>query len=115
MRASVLLAAALAATGPVGAASDTGEAHTYLCSGGAVLRVVYIAPAEAEGYAVVDWAGRLIPMRQVRSASGVWYVAFDEQDGHRWRTRGDAGFLAHLPADHTATERVLLDGCRRLG
>jgi membrane-bound inhibitor of C-type lysozyme len=109
-------AAALLVLGDGGALAQPlpGFAATYLCEGAAVLRVAYINPAEAAGYAVIDWQGRLIPMRQVPAASGVWYVAFDEQDGHRWRTRGDEAFLAHLAPDHTATEQVILAGCRRV-
>lgn len=108
--------AALALLGTAAAAQPPPAiSAAYLCEGGAVLRVAYINPAQAEGFAIVDWAGRLIPMRQLRAASGVRYVALDEQDGHRWHTKGDEGFLARLAPDHTATEEVVLRGCRRIG
>jgi hypothetical protein len=115
MRAFLTAAALLAAAqAPAHAQANAlpGYARTYLCAAGAVLRVAYLNPEGSPGLAVVDWAGRLIPMRAMPAASGVWYVAFDEQDGHRWRTRGDEGFLARLAPDHTATESVVLEGCR---
>lgn len=87
----------------------------YLCAGGAVLRVAYINPSQRESFAVVDWAGRLIPMRQLPAGSGARYVAFDEQDGHRWHSKGEEGFLARLAPDHTATEEMVLTDCRRIG
>lgn len=54
-------------------------------------------------------------MRAVPAASGVWYVAFDEQDGFRWRTQGDEAMLGWLAADHTATEQRIVSGCRTVG
>lgn len=92
-----------------------GLGAVYLCEGGAVLRVAYVNAPSGDAFAVVDWAGRLIPMRGLPAASGAFYAALDEQDGHRWRTKGEEGFLARLAPDHTAREEVVLGGCRRAG
>jgi membrane-bound inhibitor of C-type lysozyme len=108
--AAMLAAALLAAPTMAAAAPATGAA--YVCEGGAIVRVAYVNAPDGDAFAVVDWGGRLIPMRAMPAASGVWYVAFDEQDGHRWRTKGDEAFLARLAPDHTATEQVVLGGCR---
>jgi membrane-bound inhibitor of C-type lysozyme len=106
------LIVALAFAGAAEAQGLSADSRTYLCAGGAVLRVAYLNPAEGERFAVVDWAGALVPMRAVRTGSGAFYVDFDEQRGLRWRTKGEEGFLARLAADHTAREETLLGDCR---
>lgn len=97
-----------------GQATPEALSASYVCDGGAVLQVAYINPETGPSLAVVAWAGRLIPMRAGPTGSGVRYIAFDEQDSYRWRTRGDDGVLLFLAADHTATEEVILSGCSRV-
>ncbi|MBP7242820.1 MliC family protein [Amaricoccus sp.] len=87
----------------------------YACEGGAVMKVAYINPEQGDSLAVVDWAGKLIPMRQGVSASGARYIAFDEQQSYRWWTKGDEGFLVFMVADHEATEEPVLSGCKAIG
>lgn len=115
MRYAVALAA-LALLGHAAASQSlSGRSVAYLCEGGAVLRVAYVNVAEGESFAVIDWAGRLIPMRLVPAASGARYAALDAQDGYRWHTKGDEGFLTRLAADSMAPEAFALHGCRALG
>ena len=109
------LAVALAVPAAARAEPAPSFGAVYLCEGGAVLRVAYVNAPSGDAFAVVDWAGRLIPMRGLPAASGALYAAFDEQDGHRWRSRGEEGILARLAPDHTAREEVVLGGCRRAG
>ncbi len=47
-------------------------------------------------------------MRQHKAASGVKYIALDEQNSYRWHMSGDEGILGFLKADHTAREEILL-------
>lgn len=117
---AALVAAALPGS-PAAAQSDTAGAVApalsvnYACAGGAVLKVAYINPAEGDSLAVVDWAGKLIPMRQGMSASGVRYIAFDEQQSYRWWSKGDGGFLNFMEADHEAEETPVLTDCKAIG
>jgi membrane-bound inhibitor of C-type lysozyme len=114
MRRAVALAA-LALLGDAAASQSlSGRSVTYLCEGGAVLRVAYVNVAEGESFAVVDWAGRLIPMRLVPAASGARYAALDARDGYRWHTKGEEGFLTRLAAGRMDAEEIVLRECRAL-
>ncbi|PJN94215.1 hypothetical protein CNY89_15840 [Amaricoccus sp. HAR-UPW-R2A-40] len=111
-----LLAALLGLAAPA-AAQDAppGFSVTYLCEGNAVLQVAYLNPAGGPSLAVVEWAGKLIPMQAGPTGSGVRYIAFDEQQSFRWHTKGPEGTLLFLAADHTAQEEVVLGDCRQVG
>ncbi len=115
-RTGALAAALLALALPV-AAQDAPPAlsATYLCDGGAVLQVAYVNPATGPSLAVVGWAGKLIPMQAGPTGSGVRYIAFDEQESYRWHSKGAAGTLLFLAADHTAEEEVVLSNCAEVG
>ncbi len=108
------LAAALATPA---AAQDAppGLSANYACAGGAVLQVAYVNVDAATSFAVVGWAGKLIPMQAGPTGSGVRYVAFDEQQSYRWHSKGNAGTLLFMAADHTAEEQVILGDCRQIG
>lgn len=86
---------------------------TYLCEGGAVLRVAYVNAEAGESFVVIDWGGRLVPLRQVPAASGARYGADDPESGLVWHSRGEDGMLAHR-APEDASESVLLSDCRRV-
>lgn len=111
------LAAALFALAAPAAADEIPPAlsATYVCDGTAVLQVAYINPETGPSLAVIAWAGRLVPMQAAPTGSGVRYVAFDEQASFRWHSKGDAGSLLFLAADHTAEEEIVLAGCTRAG
>lgn len=107
---------AAAAAGPaLGQDGLPALSATYVCDGAAVLQVAYINPATGPSLAVVGWAGKLIPMQAGPTGSGVRYIAFDEQASYRWHTKGAEGTLLFLAADHTASEEVVLGGCRQVG
>lgn len=80
-----------------------------------MLQVAYLNPAGGPSLAVVNWAGRLIPMQAGPTGSGVRYIAFDEQESFRWHTKGPEGTLLFMAADHTAQEEVVLGDCRQVG
>ena len=83
---------------------------TYVCERGVVVPVTYVNGTDpALAFLVAE--GKLVGLRQVPSASGVFYASLDEQDGYRWRGKGDEAVLAWLAADHTAEEEMLLTGC----
>lgn len=94
------------------AAAQDALAITYLCDGDAVLQVAYLNPADGPSLAVVAYAGRLIPMQAGPTGSGVRYIAFDEESGYVWHSKGDEGFLA---IDAGGQENVLLGNCRQTG
>ncbi len=85
---------------------------SYRCEGGVELEVSYLNPPTGESFASIHFEGRTVVMQSRPSASGVRYVDLDEQRGLRWRTKGDEGFLAMQPADHTAKETILINQCR---
>ncbi len=106
-----ILLGLLAAAFPMSVAAQvTVMAAVYVCQRGVEVPVTYVNGTDpAMAFLVAE--GKLVALRQVPSASGVFYASFDEQDGYRWRTRGSEAFLAWLAADHTAGETVLLEGC----
>jgi membrane-bound inhibitor of C-type lysozyme len=74
--------------------------------------VTYINTDAGTALAVMQVEGRQVTMRDWPGASGARYVSIDEQVGYRWHSKGDEAMLAHLAADHTAEEEVLLRDCR---
>lgn len=111
----ILLALLGLATPAAAEGAPPGLAATYLCGGNAVLQVAYLNPAGGPSLAVVNWAGKLIPMQAGPTGSGVRYIAFDEQESFRWHTKGPEGTLLFMAADHTAQEEVVLGDCRQVG
>ena len=109
--AGAALALALAAGAAMAQDGSRAEARTYVCEAGAVLRAAYLAPSGGDPMAVVDWAGQLVPMGAVPTASGAAYADIDDRRGLRWRTKGDVGTLSYLPPEDGAEEIVLLEGC----
>ncbi len=111
--AGVIAAALLTLSG--GAAAEDGPgviSVTYQCDRAVALPVTFINPGEAPGLAVMMIEGKLVALRQTRSASGARYFALDEQDSYRLYTKGSDAFVTYLAADHTAEEATILDGCR---
>ncbi|MHC5306184.1 MliC family protein [Bartonella sp. LJL80] len=85
--------------------------ETYICERGVQLPVVFMNDSKGDSYAIVSVEGKLVPMRQHVAASGVLYVAFDEQDSYRLHTKGNEAFLTYMEADHTAKEQTILNAC----
>ncbi|MFV0513057.1 MAG: MliC family protein [Jhaorihella sp.] len=85
---------------------------TYACDRGVELSVRFINPPGEAGIAVMAIEGKLVALRAISAASGVRYVATDEQDSYRLYTKGDEAFVAWMAADHTAGEVTILGGCR---
>ncbi len=124
LRWSALLALALLASGcqmlhpkpPArGAVQGPGyssETVRYRCDGGGAIDVAYLEFGHGESFAALHHDGRTALLKARTSASGVRYIALDEQHSLRWFTKGDEGFLSFLAADHTAHERVLLANCK---
>jgi membrane-bound inhibitor of C-type lysozyme len=110
------LVAGLALAAPAAVAQYVAPAFSaaYLCDDGAVLQAAYLNPAEGPSLAVIDWAGRLIPMRAGPTGSGARYVAFDERTGFVWHVKGPEGTLL-FASDPSAEEEVVLAGCAEIG
>ena len=85
---------------------------TYSCDRGVELAVRFVNPPSEPGIAVMGIEGKLVALRAVPAASGVRYVATDEQDSYRLYTKGREAFVTWMAADHTAGEVTILDGCR---
>ncbi|MER2507643.1 MAG: MliC family protein [Amaricoccus sp.] len=109
----ISLLALLAAPAPA-LADDVTPAltATYVCAGGAVLRVAYLNPSPDDSLAVVDYGGRLIPMRAGPTGSGVRYVAFDPVPGFVWHGKGPDGTLF---TDGENGQRAILEDCHQVG
>jgi heat shock protein HslJ len=84
----------------------------YRCAGGEVLQVAYLNASATEHFAALYHAGQLSLLQARPTASGARYVSLDEERGLRWYTRGDAGFLNFMAADHTASEVRVLSDCK---
>lgn len=82
--------------------------RTYLCEEDAVVRVAYLNFPEGGSLAVVDFGGRLIPMRAGPTGSGVRYVALDPTSGLVWHTKGEEGLLAD---DSGSEQQTILRDC----
>lgn len=107
----LVMAFAISAAGATAQDAPQALSATYLCAGGAVLQVAYLNPPADAGWAVVSYAGLLVPMEAGPTGSGVRYRATDD-GGLVWHTKGDAGFLARDLGDRQET---LLDDCLRTG
>ncbi|WP_424986814.1 MliC family protein [Microbulbifer sp. S227A] len=105
---ATLLCAPLASTAQDGPEVSS---RTYQCERGVLLPVTFVNPPDGAGLAVMHVEGKQVAMRALPAASGVRYVAFDEQDSYRLYTKGDEGFVMHMAADHTAEEIPVLRGC----
>ncbi len=88
------------------------ETVRYRCDGGTAIEVAYLEFGHGESFAALHHAGRTALLKARSAASGVRYIALDEQHSLRWNTKGDEGFLSFLAADHTAREQMLLTGCK---
>jgi len=78
----------------------------YLCDKDEQLEVLYDKKDKTK--VSVYYKNQTISMKQHKVASGVKYIALDEQNSYRWNMSGDEGILGFLKADHTAREEVLL-------
>lgn len=107
-----LLPAARPAPGAVQGPGYTSETVRYRCDGGASIEVAYLEFGHGESFAALHHQGRTALLKARASASGVRYIALDEQHSLRWFTKGDEGLLSFLAADHTAQERTLLTNCK---
>jgi len=108
---SALLIGCAVQAPPSGAAPKLHEVR-YLCAAGVVLEVSYLQAPTGESFASFPYQGHTAVLESRPSASGVRYVDQNEQQGLRWNTKGEEGFLSRLAPDHTATEQTLLSGCR---
>jgi membrane-bound inhibitor of C-type lysozyme len=99
---------------PATAAQDAPEIRDvrYRCDGGVELAVSYLNAPSGESFATLSYQGRNAVLENRPTASGVRYVDQDEQQGLRWYTKGDSGFLAHLAPDHTAKEETVINNCQ---
>lgn len=97
----------LAAAHAVAQDADPALTRTYLCAGGAVLRVAYLNTPDHGAFAVLDYGGQLVPMEAGPVASGVRYVAVGG-GGLVWHVKGAEGFLAR---EDGASQTTILDGC----
>ena len=98
--------------GSLQAPDYSSETVRYRCDGGATIEVAYLDFGHGEAFAALHHQGRTALLKARASASGVRYIALDEQHSLRWFTQGDEGLLSFLAADHTAQERVLLAHCK---
>jgi membrane-bound inhibitor of C-type lysozyme len=110
----VLPACLLAA--PV-AAQDVGPAFSasYACPGGVVVQAAYINPGSGPSYAVIGWAGKLIPMQDGPTGSGARYAAFGDQGGYVWWTKGAEATLLYVDTEDMDAEQTVLSGCQQIG
>ena len=86
----------------------------YRCGGGTVLEVAYLNLDGGASFAALSFGAGTHLLQARVIASGAAYIALDEQRSYRWRTKGDSGFLAFLPADDHAREEILLRDCGAL-
>lgn len=110
------LARALVVLAAPAAAQDAppGLSINYACTGGAVLQVAYINVDPDRSFAVLGWAGRLIPMQAGPTGSGVRYVALDGPAGYVWHSKGSSGTLLITAADPAAEEQTVLSDCEEV-
>ena len=92
----------------------TWSSHTvvYQCQSGTKLQVAYLNMKSGESFAALHFNGNTSLLQSRQMASGVRYIALDEQNSLRWTTKGDTGFLSFMAADHTAQEQTLLADCK---
>lgn len=106
--------AAPATQGSISGPGYSSETVRYRCEGGTEIEVAYLEFGHGDSFAALHHQGRTALLKSRPSASGVRYIALDEQHSLRWNTKGEEGFLSFLAADHTARERTLLANCRSL-
>ena len=94
----------------------TWSSHTvvYQCQSSTKLQVAYLNMKSGESFAAIHFNGNTSLLQSRQMASGVRYIALDEQNSLRWTTKGDTGFLSFMAADHTAKEQTLLSDCKAL-
>lgn len=94
----------------------TWTSHTvvYQCQSGTKLQVAYLNMKSGESFASLHFNGNTVLLQSRQMASGVRYIALDEQNSLRWTTKGNEGFLAFMAADHTAKEQILLSDCKAI-
>ena len=94
----------------------TWSSHTvvYQCQSGTKLQVAYLNMKSGESFASLHFNGNTVLLQSRQMASGVRYIALDEQNSLRWTTKGNEGFLAFMAADHTAKEQILLSDCKAI-
>lgn len=117
---AALLSACAAPLAPSRAVSEipglTWTSHTvvYQCQSGTKLQVAYLNMKSGESFASLHYNGNTVLLQSRQMASGVRYIALDEQNSLRWTTKGNAGFLTFMAADHTAQEQTLLSDCQAI-
>ena len=94
----------------------TWSSHTvvYQCQSSTKLQVAYLNMKSGESFAAIHFNGNTSLLQSRQMASGVRYIALDEQNSLRWTTKGDTCFLSFMAADHTAKEQTLLSDCKAL-
>ncbi|MGK9086260.1 MliC family protein [Brucella intermedia] len=85
---------------------------TYVCERGALVPVTYVNMDDGDSLAIAVLEGRQVVMTLAPSASGVRYVAINEQESYRWHSKGDKAVLSFMTADHEAEEKPLLSECQ---
>ena len=107
-----LVALSLAA-GPALADPSGAVTHSlYSCEGNETLDVVYVTPDSGESYAVVLEEGELLPMVQVRSASGAVYEPVSPDYRYQLATKGRD---ATLYATTDGKDEAVKSGCKTSG
>lgn len=81
----------------------------YTCDGAKPLSVAYLNGDEALSHAILLLDGKLVPMTQGISGSGVRYVADDPASHLVWHTKGNWGILYDEQAPDNS---ILLDNCK---
>jgi len=84
----------------------------YVCERGVSVPVVYINPANGTPIAVVAVEGKLVTLKNERSASGALYVSTDKHDSYRLWSKGDTAIVTYLPAEKNAKEQTLFANCQ---
>ena len=81
---------------------------------GPVVALGHLEFGHGDSFAALHHDGRTALLKARTSASGVRYIALDEQHSLRWHTKGDEGSLRFMEASDTAREQTLLTDCRAL-
>ena len=100
------------APGAVQATLFSSQTVRYRCAGGTEIEVAYLNLNNGGSFAALHHGGRTALLQSRPAASGVRYIALDEQHSLRWHTQGMDGTLRFLAADHTAREQTLLADCK---
>ncbi|ARJ68889.1 MliC family protein [Paracoccus contaminans] len=107
-----LLALSLIA-GPALADPSGAVTHSlYSCAGNETLDVVYVTPDSGDSYAVVLEEDELLPMVQVRSASGAVYEPVSRDYQYQLATKGNE---ATLYATTDGKEEAVKSDCKTSG